>query len=72
MNRAMNVNTRALLSSMMNNPQVMNNPMAASVRNSYRAGNSEELSKVTGNIFQEYGTNVDDVRKQFSQQFGLR
>lgn len=72
MNRTMNVNPRALLSSMMNNPQVMNNPMAASVLNSYRAGNSEELSKVTGNIFQEYGTNVDDVRKQFSQQFGLK
>ncbi len=72
MNRTMNVNPRALLSSMMNNPQVMNNPMASSVLNSYRAGNSEELSKVTGNIFQEYGTNVDDVRKQFSQQFGLK
>lgn len=72
MNRVINVNPRALLSSMMNNPQVMNNPMAASVLNSYRAGNSEELSKVTGNIFQEYGTNVDDVRKQFSQQFGLK
>lgn len=72
MNRAMNVNPRALLSNMMNNPQVMNNPMAAIVLNSYRAGNSEELSKVTGNIFQEYGTNVDDVRKQFSQQFGLK
>lgn len=72
MNRAMNVNPRVLLSNMMNNPQVMNNPMAASVLNSYRAGNSEELSKVTGNIFHEYGTNVDDVRKQFSQQFGLK
>ena len=72
MTRTMNVNPRCLLSSMMNNPQVMNNPMAASVLNSYRAGNSEELSKVTGNIFQEYGTNVDDVRKQFSQQFGLK
>ena len=60
MNRAINVNPRALLANMMNNPQVMNNPMAASVLNSYRAGNSEELSKVTGNIFQEYGTNVDD------------
>lgn len=74
MNRPMtqSVNPRALLNSMMNNPQVMNNPMAASVLNSYRAGNSEELSKVTGNIFQEYGTTVDDVRKQFSQQFGLK
>ena len=72
MNRTMNVNPRALLSNMMNNPQVMNNPMAASVLNWYRAGNSEELSRVTGNIFQEYGTNVDDVRKQFSQQFGLK
>lgn len=72
MNGVINVNPRALLSSMMNNPQVMNNPMAASVLNSYRAGNSEELSRVTGNIFQEYGTNVDDVRKQFIQQFGLK
>ena len=66
------VNPKTVLINMMNNPQIMNNPMAASVLNSYRSGNSEELSKVTGNIFQEYGTNVDDVRKQFSQQFGLQ
>ena len=66
------MNPRSLLSSMMNNPQVMNNPMAASVLNSYKSGNSEELSKVTGNIFKEYGTTVDDVRQQFSQKFGLR
>ena len=72
MNRAINVNPRALLSNMMNNPQVMNNPMAASVLNSYRAGNSEELNKGTGNIFQESGTTLDDVKKQFSQQFGLK
>lgn len=66
------INPKAMLMSMMNNPQVMNNPMAASVLNSYKSGNSEELTKVTGNIFQEYGTTVDDVRKQFSQQFGLQ
>lgn len=70
MNRV--INPKAMLTNMMNNPQVMNNPMAASVLNSYRSGNSEELSKVTGNIFQEYGTNTDDVRRQFSQQFGLK
>ena len=70
MNRA--INPKAMLMNMMNNTQVMNNPMAASVLNSYRSGNSEELSKVTGNIFQEYGTNTDDVRRQFSQQFGLK
>lgn len=66
------VNPKTVLMSMMNNPQIMDNPMAASVLNSYKSGNSEELSKVTGNIFQEYGTNVDDVRRQFSQQFGLQ
>lgn len=66
------VNPRALLTNMMNNPRVMNNPMAASVLNSYKSGNSEELSKITGNIFQEYGTSEEDVRKQFSQQFGLK
>lgn len=70
MNRV--INPKAMLMNMMNNPQVMNNPMAASVLNSYRSGNSEELNKVTGNIFQEYGTNTDDVRRQFSQQFGLK
>lgn len=66
------VNPKMILSNMMNNPQVMNNPMAASVLNSYKSGNSDELTKVTGNIFQEYGTNIDTVKKQFSQQFGLR
>lgn len=66
------VNPRVMLTSMMNNPQVMSNPMAASVLNSYKSGNSEELNKVTGNIFQEYGTTVDDIKKQFSQQFGLK
>lgn len=66
------VNPKMILSNMMNNPQVMNNPMAASVLNSYKSGNSDELTKVTGNIFQEYGTNIDNVKRQFSQQFGLR
>lgn len=70
MNRMLN--PKEILSNMMNNPDIMKNPMAASVLNSYKSGNSEELGKVTGNIFQEYGTNVDNVRKQFSQQFGLR
>lgn len=65
------INPRSILTQMMNNPQVMNNPMAASVLNSYKNGNSEELTKVTGNIFQEYGTNVEDVKKQFSKQFNL-
>lgn len=66
------VNPKMILSNMMNNPQVMNNPMAASVLSSYKSGNSDELTKVTGNIFQEYGTNIDNVKRQFSQQFGLR
>lgn len=66
------VNPKMILSNMMNNPQVMNNPMAASVLNSYKSGNSDELTKVTGNIFQEYGTNIDNVKRQFSQQFGLK
>lgn len=70
MNRMLN--PKEILSNMMNNPDIMKNPTAASVLNSYKSGNSEELGKVTGNIFQEYGTNVDNVRKQFSQQFGLR
>ena len=66
------VNPKMILSNMMNNPQVMNNQMAASVLNSYKSGNSDELTKVTGNIFQEYGTNIDNVKRQFSQQFGLK
>lgn len=66
------INPRAILQSMMNDAKVMNNPMAASVLNSYKSGNSEELNKVTGNIFQEYGTSTDDVRKRFSEQFGLK
>lgn len=70
MNRT--VDPRMILTNMMNNPQVMNNPMAASVLNSYKSGNSEELGKITGNIFEEYGTNAENVRKQFSQQFGLK
>ena len=41
------VNPKMILSNMMNNPQVMNNPMAASVLNSYKSGNSDELTKVT-------------------------
>lgn len=71
MNNAI-TNPRMILQQMMNNPQVMNNPMAASVLNSYRSGNSDELNKVTGNIFKEYGTSADDIRKQFSQRFNIR
>lgn len=70
MNRS--VNPKAVLTSMMNNPNVMNNPMAASVLNSYKTGNAEELGRVTSNIFQEFGTTTESVKQQFSRQFGLQ
>ena len=66
------INPKTILMNMMNNPQIMSNSMAASVLNSYKSGNSKELGEITGNIFEEYGTNAEDVRKQFSQQFGLK
>lgn len=65
------INPKSILLSMMNDRRTMENPTAASILNSYKNGDSKKLSELTDNVFQEYGTSADNMKKQYSQQFGL-
>ncbi|MDO4803032.1 MAG: hypothetical protein Q4A15_12775 [Prevotellaceae bacterium] len=48
---------------MINDPRVQSNPMAQNALNMYRNHDTEGLKKMTENLCKEYGTSVEEVRK---------
>lgn len=52
-----------VLGKMINDPRVQSNPMAQNALNMYRNHDTEGLKKMTENLCKEYGTSVEEVRK---------
>ena len=57
---------------MMDNSQVMQNPMAKNAIEMYQKGDTKGLQDMAENLCKERGTTVDDVKSQIMAQFGMK
>lgn len=65
-------NPQAFVQGMMNNSQVMNNPMARNAMEMYKKGDMQGLQNMAQNLAKERGTSVEDVRNSIMQHFGMQ
>ena len=65
-------NPQAFLQQMMNNSQIMRNPMAKNAMEMYQKGDTKGLQTMAENLAKERGTTVDDIKSQIMAQFGMK
>lgn len=65
-------NPQAFIQQMMNNSQVMQNPMAKNAMEMYKSGDTQGLQAMAENLAKERGTTVDDMKIQIMAQLGMK
>ena len=65
-------NPQAFMQQMMNNSQVMQNPLAKNAMEMYQKGDTKGLQAMAENLAKERGTTVDDMKSQIMAQFGMK
>ena len=65
-------NPQEFMRQMMNNSQVMRNPMAKNAIQMYQKGDTQGLQAMAENLAKERGTTVDDMKSQIMDQFGMK
>lgn len=65
-------NPQAFLQQMMNNSQIMQNPLAKNAMEMYQKGDTKGLQAMAENLAKERGTTVDDIKSQIMAQFGMK
>lgn len=65
-------NPQAFIQQMMNNSQVMQNPIARKAMDMYKSGDMQGLQTMAENLAKERGTTVDDIKSQIMAQFGMK
>lgn len=65
-------NPQAFIQQMMNNSQVMRNPIAKNAMEMYKNGDTQGLQAMAENLAKERGTTVDDMKSQIMAQFGTK
>lgn len=65
-------NPQQFMQQIMNNSQIMRNPMAKNAMEMYKNGDTKGLQAMAENLAKERGTTVDDVKKQIMDQFGMK
>ena len=65
-------NPQAFMQQMMNNSQVMQNPLAKNAMEMYKNGDTKGLQAMAENLAKERGTTVDDIKSQIMSQFGMK
>lgn len=68
----MNISPMQIAQQMINNNQVMGNPMARNVLELYQKGDINGLQEMANNLAKERGTTVDDIKNQLMQRFGMK
>ena len=63
-------NPQAFIQQMMNNSQVMQNPMAKNAMEMAQNGNVQGIEQMARNLCKEKGLNADDVFNQIKSGFG--
>ena len=65
-------NPQAFIQQMMNNSQVMQNPITKNAMQMYQSGDIQGLQAMAENLAKERGTTVDDMKSQIMAQFGMK
>ena len=65
-------NPQAFMQQMMNNSQIMQNPIAKNAMEMFKNGDTKGLQAMAENLCKERGTTVDDVKSQIMAQFGMK
>ena len=71
MNNPFGINPQAFIQKMLNNNQVMKNPMARNTLDMAQKGNVQGIEQIARNLCKEKGLNADEVMKQVKNKFGL-
>ena len=65
-------NPQEFMQKMMENSQVMQNPIAKNAMEMYQKGDTKGLQSMAENLCKERGTTVDDMKSQIMAQFGMK
>ena len=65
-------NPRAFIQQMMNNSQIMQNPIMQNAMQMYQKGDMQGLQAMAENLAKERGTTVDDIKSQIMAQYGMK
>lgn len=64
-------NPQQFLQSMMNNSQVMGNPMAKNAIDMMQNGDVKGVEQMARNLCREKGVNPDEIMQQMKDKFGM-
>lgn len=64
-------NPQQFLQSMMNNSQVMRNPMAKNAIDMMQKGDAKGAEQMARNLCKEKGVNPDEIMQQIKNKFGM-
>ena len=64
-------NPQAFIQQMMNNSQVMQNPIAKNAMEMYKNGDTQGLQSMAENLAKERGTTPQQVQEIIKKQFGM-
>ena len=64
-------NPQAFLQQMMNNSQLMQNPLARNAIEMYQRGDKDGINKMAENLCRERGINQEDVINQIKSRFNM-
>ena len=65
-------NPQVLVQQVMNNNQIMQNPIAKSAVDMYRRGDKDGLDKLVGNLCKEKGIDQREVENNIKSMFGIK
>ena len=64
-------NPQQFLQSMMNNSQIMGNPMAKNAIDMMQNGDTKGVEQMARNLCKEKGVNPDEIMQQMKEKFGM-
>ena len=65
-------NPQQFIQQIINNSQIMQNPMAKNAIEMYQKGDTQGLQAMAENLAKERGTTVNDMKSQIMAQFGMK
>lgn len=66
------MNPQQILSQMMNNSRLANNPMAMNILGMAKSGNMQGIEQIGRNMAKERGVDFDKAFSEFRSQFGMK
>lgn len=64
-------NTQAFMQNVMNNNEMMKNPIINNAMQMYQKGNTEGINQLANNIAKEKGVDINQLKQQIRSQFGI-